>query len=174
MKSDIEDTACGKAIVEIAEGNKAALSVIYDQMARLIFSVSYAITGNYADAEDVLQETMIEIVRYSAAYKIGSNAQAWILTMARHIAVDIVRKKKTAVSIEDTKMEKLSAGTSAAYRMEVFDMLSILDKEEKQLIIYRLYAGFSYFEIAHIMDITVYAAQKRYQRTIKKLKKFYS
>ena len=41
-----------------------ALAIINDCMPRMIFSVSYAIAENYQDAEDILQETMIEITKY--------------------------------------------------------------------------------------------------------------
>ncbi|NLB42648.1 MAG: hypothetical protein GX815_10415, partial [Clostridiales bacterium] len=94
--------ACDKAIVALSEGDMDALSDIFDCMARMIFSVAYGITGNYHDAENVLQETMIEISKYAHKYRRGSNAKAWILTIARHCSIDIVRKRKPLVSIEET------------------------------------------------------------------------
>ena len=93
---------CDRAIIEFSRGDKDALSVIYDCMARMIFSVAYAITGNYQDAENVLQDTIIEITKYAHTYRGGSNAKAWILAMARHCSIDIVRKRKPVVSIEDS------------------------------------------------------------------------
>ena len=90
MQDNKVNVICDEAIAQISKGDREALSVIFDCMARMIFSVGIAITGNDADAEDVLQETMIEIVKYAHTYRSGSNARAWILSMARHRA-----KKKT-------------------------------------------------------------------------------
>ena len=55
---------CEEALAEIAEGNTNALSVIYDKMSRSIFALAYTLTCNYCDAEDVLQNTMIDIARW--------------------------------------------------------------------------------------------------------------
>ncbi|HCS75169.1 MAG TPA: hypothetical protein DIW17_15005 [Clostridiales bacterium] len=164
--------ACDKAIVALSKGDKDALSDIFDCMARMIFSVAYGITGNYQDAENVLQETMIEISKYAHKYRRGSNAKAWILAMARHCSIDIVRKRKPLVSIEETM--NLADSKPDFTWMEVMDMLSILGEEEKQCIIFRLYAKMPYREIAEVMNISVASAQKKYQRAIKKLKDYNS
>lgn len=52
-------------------------------------------------------------------------------------------------------------------------MLSVLDGEEKQCLILRLYAKMPYKEIADILRISVASAQKKYQRSVRKLKDFY-
>ena len=163
---------CDKAIVALSEGDKDALSDIFDCMARMIFSVAYGITGNYQDAENVLQETMIEICKYAHKYRRGSNAKAWILTMARHCSLDIVRKRKPLVPFEKTMSMPYSEPDFS--HLEVMDMLSILDEEEKQCIIFRLYAKMPYREIAEVMNISLASAQKKYQRAIKKLKNYNS
>lgn len=164
---------CDRAIIEFTKGEKDALSVIYDCMARLIFSVAYAITGNYQDAENALQDTIIEITKYAHTYRGGSNAKAWILAMARHCSIDIVRKRKSVVSMEDTETMGIPETESDLSRLEVLDMLSILDEEEKQCLILRLYAKMPHKEIADIMKISVASAQKKYQRAVRKLKDYY-
>lgn len=164
---------CDRAIIKYSQGDKDALSVIYDCMARMIFSVAYAITGNYQDAENALQDTIIEITKYAHTYRGGSNAKAWILAMARHCSIDIVRKRKSVVSIEETETVEIPETESDLTRLEVLDMLSVLDGEEKQCLILRLYAKMPYKEIADVMRISVASAQKKYQRAVRKLKDYY-
>jgi RNA polymerase sigma-70 factor (ECF subfamily) len=173
VRKEQSNSICDKAIIEFTKGDKEALSVIYDCMARMIFSVAYAITGNYQDAENVLQETILKITKYAHTYRGGSNAKAWILAMARHCSIDIVRKRKTVVSIEDSETMGIPETESDFSRLEVLDMLSILDGEEKQCLIFRLYAKMPYKEIADIMRISVASAQKKYQRAVRKLKDYY-
>ena len=170
MRNKQLDKACDKAIIDLAKGDKNALSVIYDCMARRVFSIAYGITGTVYDAEDVLQNTMIEISKYAHTYQAGSNAKAWILTIAHHGAINIVRKRKPMVSMENEKMSDLFETESDFTRIHVLEMLSILDPEEKQVLIYRLYAGMPYKHIAGMMGISVASAQKKYQRAVKKLK----
>ncbi len=52
------------------------------------------------------------------------------------------------------------------------ELLSRLDDEEREIILLRIYGELSFGEVAKTMGISVFAAQKRFQRVIKKLKKY--
>ena len=164
------NSICDKAIIACAKGEQNALSAVYDAMARMIFSVAFAITGHYEDAEDVLQETMLAIVRYAPSYRKGSNARAWIMTMVRHISIDTVRRKKAVIDIEQADITQIPDSRNEYSQLEVLSLLRILDEDEKQLVLFRLYARLPYADIAGMMGIGVSAAQKKYQRALKKLK----
>ncbi|MBQ9745774.1 MAG: sigma-70 family RNA polymerase sigma factor [Clostridia bacterium] len=164
---------CEKAIFELAGGDVGALSVIYENMSRQIFALAYTITGNYCDAEDVLQNTMIDITRACHGYG-GGNPKAWIMTLARHNAIDIVRKRRGEA---DFVLEEITGGDEALSSdgfsmVETMDMLNILGEDEKQVVLMRLYSEMPYREIAAVMGIKIFAAQKKYQRAISKLKKY--
>lgn len=165
------DQTCGKAILAFSQGDKNALSTLYDCMARMIFTVAYAITGNYQDAEDVLQETMIQIAKHAPAYQDNGSAKAWILTIARHLSIDIVRKRKGAIPFEESGVWKEAGDHTGFSQLEALDLLSVLSEEERQLVIFRLYMIMPYAEIAQIMKVSVSSAQKKYQRSIQKLKR---
>ena len=160
---------CDRAVVELAAGSSQALGVLYDHMARLIYSIAYAIVENEQDAQDVLQDTLIETVKYAPTYRPGSNARAWILTIARHLAVDAVRKRKPLAPLEAAEELAADGGVDRSC-LEVFELLGRLDLEARQIVVFRLYAGLSYREISQVMGLTVANAQKKYQRALKKLK----
>jgi RNA polymerase sigma-70 factor (ECF subfamily) len=164
---------CEKALAELAEGNTEALSAIYGEMSRRIFSLAYTVTGNYCDAEDLLQNTMIDITRYCRGYS-GGSIGAWIMTIARNNALDVVRKRHNGAETElcDEEAKECPQASDAFAAVEIMDMLSVLDEEEKQIVLLRLYQEMPYREIAEVMGIKIFAAQKRYQRAISKLKKY--
>lgn len=166
-----ENKSLEKLITTLSEGDKDALSGIYDILSRLIYSVSLGITGNIQDAEDALQETMIDIVKYAHSYKPGTNPRAWILTIARHNSLDIIRRRREHLSIDGCEASMIADTSDLS--TDIKDLLRELDDGERQIIILRVYAELSYSEIAKIMKISVFAAQKRYQRVLKKLKKYY-
>ncbi len=169
------DAAAENAILELKGGNKDALSIIYELYGRMIFSVALGITGNYSDAEDVLQDTMVETVKYSASYKPGTSPRAFVLAMARHKAMDILRQRRNYIEINDASLAHLESEDSLEdgerqISSQASKLLLRLDEDEKQIIIFRIYADMSYSEIAKAMKISIFAAQKRYQRAIKKLR----
>jgi RNA polymerase sigma-70 factor (ECF subfamily) len=158
---------CDRAIAAVAQGDTQALAAVYDCMARDIFVAVLAITQNHADAEDALQDTMLQIVKYAFSYRRGSNPRAWILTIARHRALDIVRRRKKTVLLDEVTESCASVSPAES---DAFTLLEALDANERLLLLLRLYEELTYAEIAKIMRISTYAAQKRYQRILQKLK----
>lgn len=159
-----------KALLEMASGNKDGLCPIYETLGRLIFSVALGITGSREDSEDVLQETLMELLRCAHTYKKGTNPRAFILTVARHNALDSVRKRRGNLPIDEA-MTVMDEEISDAAPLAA-ELLSHLCEDERELILLRIYGELSFSEVAKIMNISVFAAQKRYQRVIKKLKKY--
>ena len=159
-----------KALMELALGNKDGLCKIYEDLGRLIFSVAIGITGNREDAEDTLQNTLMELQKCAATYKKGTNPRAFILTVARHNALDLVRKRRDTLSIDEAAFVA-DEGISDAAPLAA-ELLSHLEDEEREIILLRIYGDLPFGEVARIMGISVFAAQKRYQRVIKKLKKY--
>ena len=163
---------CEDAIEAISKGDREALSVIYDSMSRMIFSVALAVTESRADAEDVLQDTMIGIVRSAHTYKKGSNPRAWILSLARNRAIDMVRKRKHSIPLEE--IEHLPDPLQEPSRANgALELLKPLCERDRQLVMLRLHHELSFEEIATALGISLSAAQKRYQRAIQKLQKYH-
>ena len=164
---------CELALISLTQGKTQALADIYDAAARNIFSLAYTITGNYCDAEDVLQNTMIDITRSCWKFTEGK-AMAWILTIARHNALDLVRKRaeSTVIPMEYVSESDIMTDERDFSLVDVRYILSSLDDDEKQIVVMRLYSKMPYSEIAEVMGIKLFAAQKKYQRAIAKLKKY--
>ena len=173
MTSQELNDRCDAAVCALSAGDNDALSTIYDLMARQIYVTAYAITANHADAEDALQDTILQIVKYAPSYRAGTSARAWMLTLARHRAVDIVRRRKSIIHIEDEQLASIADPNDSTEIASVWELLNALKEQERQLVILRLYDELSYAEIARVMGISVAAAEKRYQRALKKLKNAY-
>ena len=173
MQKDEIMALCDKAIISLANGDKEALGILYDVMAKSIYITALTITKNTQDAEDALQDTMLDIFKASHSYRADSNPRAFILTIARHRALDIVRRRKNAVTLEDSRLYDEPADDPLS-DLAVFELLKPLNITERQIIIFRLYDGLPFEEISKIMHISVTAAQKRYQRVLRKLRKIHN
>src|SRR5207244_10548676 len=74
------------------------------------------LTGERADAEDVVQEACLRAFRGLAGYA-GNNARAWVLTIVRHTAYSWLRKNRSAalVVVEDLEaVEQAQASRAPA------------------------------------------------------------
>ena len=163
----ITDREGDRALRRLAAGDRSALGNIYDLYGRLILSVAYTIVENTADAQDVLQDTMIELARYATRYGSGPSPRAYILTITRHIAIDTLRRRKPQTSLEEAVERSSDDGLLEA--VEVLDLLRTLSEEERQAVTLHLYGGLSHKEVAQTLGITTAAAEKRYRRALAKL-----
>lgn len=164
------NTACDNALRSIAAGDKGALAVIYDKMHRQIYSAAWAVLNNRHDAEDALQNTLCEILISAETYE-GPNAKAWIISVARNQALNLLRKRKNEVLplSETEKASDLNVESEFIY----LDALSSLGEREREAVILKIYCKMKHKEIAALLGITPSASEKLYQRGLSKLRKYY-
>lgn len=163
------NSICENALSGIVNGKKNALAEIYDCLGRQMYSLAYAILLNHYDAEDVLQETLYEIVRCANTYEKGTNARAWILAITRNLALNTVRSNKRATPTEVFDKEFQQDFTSVF----VNEALNTLSDDQHQIVILKIVGGYKHKEIAQLLDISVSNSEKKYQRARKKLKEYY-
>ena len=166
------DKQADKALRELAKGNMDGLSYLYELYGRLIQSVAYSIVGNYADAEDILQDVMILLCRYAPSYQANTSPRAYVMSITRHRSIDLIRKRKNDLSTDEIG-EVLTYDDGELEAMEVLDLLSGLPEEEKQIVVLHLYAGLPHRQIAELLELTTSATEKKYRRALEKLKKQY-
>lgn len=155
-------------------GEPVGLAELYELMGRAIFTTAYVITGHREDAEDILQDTLVEIYQDARFYRPRTNPRAWVLTITRHTALDAVRKRTRHATAPLDTAEALPTPPDAHEEFSaLWDLLAVLSPEERELVVLRLYHTLPYTAISETLHISVAAAQKRYQRAIDKLKANY-
>jgi len=83
--------------VRVAAGDVAALRALYDEHAARAIAIAMRILRNVEEAEDVVQDTFLEVWRRSAQFDDArGTAVAWIVTIARSRAIDRLRATQTA------------------------------------------------------------------------------
>jgi len=145
--------------MRVAAGDVAALRVLYDEHAPRAMAIALRILGGLEEAEDVVQETFLELWRRAAQFDDGrGSAIAWIVTIARSRAIDRLRASSAAgrvlgeVAAEDLMR---TARPSAADRVEerrdgvrVATALAALPALQRETIELAYFQGLSQSEIA--------------------------
>ncbi len=80
-----------KLLAQIAGGDMRALEALYRRMR--VFAVALAVVGDRSTAEHVRQDTFVLVYSAASGYQPRSRARAWVLTIARHLALDVVRRR---------------------------------------------------------------------------------
>ena len=135
----------------------------YEQYKNGIFRYILSMTHDPHLAEDVLQDTFVQLLISNVRPAPGKE-QAWLYKVARNRCLDILKKNR--------KHNELPPDVPAEpdWNRTFIEMISPLTKQEQEIISLKFIGGFSHKEIAHITGTTVAAAKKRYERAIKKLR----
>src|SRR5579863_357027 len=78
----------------VLKGNKEAYGALVAQNSRSVFRVAFRITGNEADAEDVVQEAFLRGYRKLESFESRSDFGTWIYRIAVRCSLDKIANRK--------------------------------------------------------------------------------
>jgi RNA polymerase sigma-70 factor (ECF subfamily) len=159
VASSLEDDE--PALVErVRRGEPAAFDALVSRYMRRAFAVSYRLLGNREDAEDLVQETFLTVLRKIDGFERGRAFSPWFFRVLVNRGLN-ARKSRALRTTDALPEDAASAGVSperAAERAELRGRLrAAMDGlPERQRVIVELFEleGFAGAEIAEILEIS--------------------
>ena len=156
-----------------------------------LFTAAMRMTHNSADAEDLVQETYLRAYRGYPRFEAGTNLRAWLYRILTNTYINSYRSKQRRPvesdlgELEDLSLYRRLGGLEASERGrsaedELMDLVTdsaikdALDQLPEQFRVAVLLAdveGFSYKEIAEILDVPIGTVMSRLHRGRKGLQK---
>lgn len=157
----------------IRQGEQDAFRELYEVSYRPLYAFLLSYTLNIEDAQDLLQDTYIQILKNCHMYREKGNPMAWIMKIAKNLFLMKSREEKEAVlNYEDLENELgFEDITNVDNRIVLEKMFELLSVEERNLIIMHDISGLKYREIAKLLDMPLGTVLSRYHRGIRKLQK---
>ncbi len=165
-----------------------------DQVAPYVdqlFAAAMRMTRNQADAEDLLQETFVRAYRGFGSFTDGTNLRAWMYRILTNTFINTYRAKQRRPEqtdlddVEDLYLYKRLGGLEAASlgrsaedelmdlftETEVKDAIDALPEQFRMAVLLADVEGFSYKEIAEIVDVPIGTVMSRLHRGRKALQR---
>jgi RNA polymerase sigma-70 factor (ECF subfamily) len=140
----------------------------------VLYRVALRLSGNAADADDLVQETMLKAYRSWDQYEKGTNAKAWLLTILRHAFINEYRRRQRhpesvdvdtiepfAVFPEVQDEDPQGAFFDRIVDDEVLKAIDQLPETFRETLVLSDVEGMSYQEIAGILEIPVGTVKSR-------------
>ena len=160
-------------ILRLATGDRDALAELYKETRAAVYGFSLSILKNSADAEDVLHDTYVSLYVSAASYQSKGNPMAWILTIAKNLALMKLRQRKRLADLESHEWETAAVTDGPSENRPLLHAaLSILSAEERQVILLHALSCLKHREIAALLDLALPTVLSKYHRALKKLRKF--
>jgi RNA polymerase sigma-70 factor (ECF subfamily) len=156
-----------------------------------LYSGALRMTRNPADAEDLVQETYLKAYRAYSSFEEGTNLKAWLFRILTNTFINSYRAKQRRpgeTDLEDVEdlymyhrlggLEAAMAGRSAEDELlerftddEVKQALEDLPEQFRVAVLLADVEGFSYKEIAEILDVPIGTVMSRLHRGRKGLER---
>lgn len=166
--ADLEDRAQAAG-----DGDRAALSELYDALSPGLFGYLADMTCDPALAEDLLHQAWIRVME-----KIGtrrSPIRPWVFTIARNLALDVLRARRRSREIELGEAVSAKPGPDEIAldrddSSRLRDAVRSLSADQRDVVLLRFYSGLTFKEIAIILDCPMGTAVTRLRKALCELR----
>lgn len=147
-----------------------------------LYNTAYRMTRNSEDAEDLVQETYLKAYRYYDKFEEGTNFKAWLFKIMKNTFINNYRKKQQAPALSDfadieesfesqvnEEATRQIKNPEEEFLEDVLDedvqrALDKLPPDYRMVVILADLEGFSYKEIADILEVPVGTVMSRLYR----------
>lgn len=173
-------------LVDLAqEGDQEALEELVSRYEDKVYNLAYRMVGNREEAEDVLQDTFLNVIRSLDKFRKKSSFSTWLYRVTANAALTRLRKKSKKEKSEGEFLDEVYAVKQEAQSGEKIDDWStnpvrrLLSEESKAMMeaaieelpekyrvvfVLRDVEGLPAAEVAEILDLSVPAVKSRLHR----------
>lgn len=173
-------------IADAQRGDPAALSALVDQYSDRLFGFFFRMAGHRTEAEDLMQEVFLRVVRMIGSYKDEGRFEPWLFRIAANLARDRIRRirrspaRMTAAG-DDPEGDPLSEIAGEAERPDhplersedverLNAALEQLPDGEREVIMLRHFSQLSFKAIAELLSVPLGTALARSHRGLQRLR----
>ena len=167
-------------LAQAGVGNRAAFADLYDATKSKLFAVSLRIVRERHIAEEVLQDSFVNIWNNATKYAVAQSApMTWMTAIVRNRSLDIVRRPFLEVQDEDDyfaiNMEDERPGpedqlVARRDQVKIERCMKGLDGEQQQTISLAFFQGLSHSEVADHLGKPLGTVKTHIRRGLLKLK----
>ncbi len=162
-------------LIEAAKArDSTAQFELYNLYAKAMLNVSFRIVNDRDEAEDVLQESFINVFKNIDSYRGDSSFGSWVKRIVINASLNVIKKRKLDlmdidegnIDVEDD-YEEVESELSVENIRKAVDLLP-----DGFRLVFSLYAfeGYDHREIGEILEISENTSKSQYNRAKKKLK----
>ncbi|MBI4833621.1 MAG: sigma-70 family RNA polymerase sigma factor [Planctomycetes bacterium] len=146
-------------LVELSLSGKEAFNEVVRRYYRRIYNIAFRMTNNQADAEDITQETFLNVYRSLKQYNPKYRVSSWILRTATNVTLNYLKKlkMKPAPLIDENlvKGKDYARCDIPTLKNAVNYILDSLKPQYKMAFVLVYQEGCSYEEAAEQMDLPI-------------------
>lgn len=143
-----------------------------------LYRVAYSWTHEPFIAHDLVQETIARALQHKDKITDPTALEIWLFKVMANYWRDLLRRRKDSIDVNDAQLVDTETPEHHTERsnliLQVRHAISRLNQDQRQVVTLIAIQGYSYEEVAHILDIPVGTVMSRICRARQNLKQLLS
>ncbi len=173
---DQKDRPDEELVLAFKRGSYEAFEELYRRYKDKVYFYALSIMKNEALAEEAMQEAFLGFIKNLGTFRPGRNGsfKAYLFSSARNKAIDLKRKnsRETALGEAGSRLRRPGKnGPGMEEKDFIASALLSLPREQREVVVLKVFEGFTFREISGILNIPGNTAASRYRYGMEKLKR---
>src|SRR5687768_11727527 len=151
--------------------DERAFERLAGEYAGRLYSVSYRMLGNRADAEDAVQRALLKCFAARASYSPRWAVSTWLYRALTNVCIDELRRRRVRGDVDSLEEGSVSPPASIGEGVDLSRALGSVPREARMLLALHYVDGLGYGELAKIRGISVNTVKSQLRRGKAILKK---
>ena len=163
-------------ITAARQGDHAAFGRLVERYYRAAYASAYAVLGNRSDAEEIAQETFVQVYQKLDRLREPGALTSWIWRISRDTALKHIRKHKRVRPVGEVPDLKLDGSrpdeplVAAEEKQQLLAALEELPEDMREALLMRYWEELEYDEMAKRTGVSAAALYQRVCRGLKQLR----
>jgi RNA polymerase sigma-70 factor, ECF subfamily len=165
ISTNVEDEVLVRRVLS---KDRDAFALLVDKYKAAVYNHCYRRLHSPEEAEDAAQEVFLRAYNQMHTYQFGRRFSSWLLSIAAHYCIDLLRRRRPVVDLESIAFWKSSdqpepeeLAMTEETRDEVRELLRKLPDKYASVVALRYWQDMSYQEIAEVTNLSVGTVKTR-------------
>lgn len=160
-------------IEDLKNNDEVAFEKLYNEYVKLIYHIAYSYTYNREDAEDIVNEVFMKIMRSIDKYNHQNKFKEWICQITRNHCTNYITRNKERQNILDDEIINKTPDLTKESRDLMIIFEENLDEDTIHIMVLRFIYNYKFKEIAVTLGMTIGKVQGLYYDGLEILRKVY-
>jgi RNA polymerase sigma-70 factor (ECF subfamily) len=166
--SSFEQTPDLDLLRRYREGDLASFEALYDRYAAGLLFYARSLTGDRAQAEDVLQEAFIRLMG-SDPRGVRDSVRSYLFAIVRNLVIDERRKGAIRAEVRSLLFRERENVPDSGQGEEILSALSQLPRDQRETVVLKIYGSLTLAEVASLTGVPPATATSRYRYALERL-----
>jgi RNA polymerase sigma-70 factor, ECF subfamily len=164
-------------MAKVRDGDLAPLGVLFERYHLRLFDFLSRVTGDRVEAQDLVQDVFVRVLKYRSTYRNGASVQTWLFRIARNSTADYFRRRPRREWPTEALRDSPDVGPdpeqifeSSRNQLRLHRALMALRDDQRELIVLARYQGLSSEQLAEIYGLEVGTVRVRIHRAVGELR----